>query len=267
MEVEIDTKLPKEEEIDSSDDEKVEDKDLLQTEFLSLNNFDNTESRYLMVGTYGNSSAYLKSALYEEIKRNTKAFKGKFLQSSNADKKAPKKVVAELYQFTENESSNLILLLKKDLSFQSYKFIVDFLLNDKLKVSSVVILRSVLYKDIIYEGNKEEIKQSLFVLKNSIQQQCNQLIRGNELPKFNGASGFTAYLFTKTEILSIPCVLYTAAHTEYDVCFENLSIFDKCSITYAFLRQKMTQDYIKEKNIPLSDIVSEFNSYKAGIYS
>lgn len=267
VEYESNTKVTKNNEESDSDHYSEDEKELLITSYHDLNTFDSNDNRYLIFGTYGNATAYLKTALYLETKKNHLAIKGKFMEGKANDKK-PKKLVAELYQIKHENEYSLLLVPKDKFNKQNYQTVTDFLFSGTLKINSILAFDSKFYKDVIFDGNKEiEIKDKLFSLKNSKQSQSNQFIKPKELPKFNGAVGFIAYLFVKSEILKLPLTVYFAFYSELEVCSSNLRIFDDCSFTYSFLKNKVDQDFIEANSIRIQDILKEFNSYKSCIYS
>ena len=95
----------------------------------------------------------------------------------------------------------------------------------------------------------------------------NQIIKGIEIPMFNGVRGFAAYLLVKTGNLKIPCVYYLAAHIEHETCLANLRILDQCSVTYPFLRNKLSEENIKNIKVGVTALLSEFNSGKSNMFS
>src|SRR5690348_10687633 len=108
----------------SSDEEK--DTDVVSTEHLEMNAIIK-DNHYLMVGIYGQGSAFIKVALNDELKADSKSYKVKFLVASSKEKNKPKKVVAELHQFKHGNECNLILYTKDDIRDQNYKYIIDYL--------------------------------------------------------------------------------------------------------------------------------------------
>ena len=252
---------------EEDDDLTYNEKELMETEYVDLNPFEDSQNiQYLIYGQYGHASAYLKVALYDEIKTNSKSFKGKFMQYNKSDKK-PKKLIAELYQFnTNNNKSSILILPNKDFNIQNYKYISDFILN-KFKVEGIVLFKQIYYTNVLSNKDKEVFKNKLFYLKNTYQNQSNQLIPGDNLPLFNGATGFISYMYTKSEFLEIPCVVYICSYSEYEVCLSNISVFDKCGECYSFLKDKLDNNKIKNRNVSFNDLVREYNSYKSGIFS
>lgn len=275
MEVDIETIINKQTNNDNEDSDysfEEDENDLLATTYLDLNNFDTKDNDYLIFGTFGNASGFLKVALYDELKKQPNAFKGKFMQGKVSDKNSPKKLVAEVYQFKHDTQHSIVILPKESFNKQNYSFISDFFISTKEKESQVnfkraIILDSKYYNEFIKEGDKSSFKEELFCIKNQTQNQVNQLIRCPEIPVFNGISGFSAYFLQKTDLFNLPAVYYCAAHTEYEVCLTNFKIFEKCAVTYPFFRNKLTSEKIGEIKVGLSALLKEFNSYKDSIYS
>jgi hypothetical protein len=273
MEVDIETndKIKENNNEDSDYSYEEDESDLLTTTFVDLNNFDTKDNDYLIFGTFGNASGFLKVALYEELRKQPNAFKGKFMQGKASDKNSPKKLVAEVYQFKHDTQHSIVVLPKEQFNKQNYSFVSDFFISQNEKQSQVnfkraIILDSKYYNEFIKEGEKDSLKEELFCIKNDTQQQVNQLIRCPEIPVFNGISGFSAYFIQKTNLFKIPAVYYCAAHTEYEVCLSNIKIFEKCAVTYPFFRNKLSEEKVANINVGLSALFKEFNSYKNSIY-
>jgi len=278
MEIEenINSKI-KEEEVDSeAEEEEMLKKELLETTYLDLNEFDAKENDYLLVASYGNAAGFLKLSLYEEIKKNSLAFKGKFFQQKESEKNKPKKLVGELYQFkTESGGFSLVLFLKQEFNFQNYQTVADLLLNPSSKNNlvqvkkGVVFLESKFFKDLILStsDNHELYKKRLFHYKNDIQCQSNQIVKGEELPIFNGIKSFSAYLSVKSSLLGLPFVFYYATYTEHEVCLENILVFKELEVSYSFLRGKLEHERLKNLKPSYQTILSEYNASKSNMFA
>lgn len=268
MEIEIEKNINEEGNENESDNEEKEieqsKKDLLEIEYVEQNPLDNQENDYLLFSTFGNASGYIKLALYQELRKTSGAFKGKFMSYKKDQKNQPKKLNAELYQFKDGSNYHLVLFEKKDFSRQAFKIISDMVLS---KVKRVVTFDSKYYKDIISIDDKESLKNKVYCIKNKIQLISNQMIKALDFPVFNGLFGFNAYLQIKTETLKLPCVSYVASHTELSVCMDNIKIFDSfLPISYAFLRGKVSEDNLNLLGVSTDTILSEFNNYKNSIF-
>jgi hypothetical protein len=244
-----------------------EDKfNLIETEAVELNPLESLENDYLLVGIYGNGSAFLKAALFKEIKSSNNSYKLKFMVKSQKDQSRAKKITAELYQFTYNNRTNLVLHTKQNFSDQSYDYLLQYLKGKNLKYSRVAVFDSNHKSELILNEQFE----NLYSLKNSVQLKSNQLIKPKNFPAPNTVGGFSAYLITYHEVFEIPCVVYVSITNLYEVCLESIRYFNGCSVTYAFFREKLTEDYFKNEQISLASIRSlfkEYNSFKNLVYS
>lgn len=239
---------------------------LIETEAVELNNLDSLENDYLLVGIYGNGSAFLKATLFKEMRSSTNSYKLKFMVKSQKDQSRAKKITAELYQFTYNGRTNLVLHTKQNFSDQSYDYILEYLKSKNLKYSKVVVFDSNHNSELILSEQCE----NLYSLKNSVQLKSNQLIKPKNFPAPNTVGGFSAYLITYHEVFEIPCVVYVAVSNLYEVCLESIRSFNGCSVTYPFFREKLSEDYFKNEQISLASIRSlfkEYNSFKNLVYS
>jgi len=257
--------------VDNNDDLNIqlsdneEPTEPLITEYKDINDMTNKGARYLFIANNSHSKAYIKLALYNELFKADKSLKGRF-QTFKKDSKS-KKQIADLYQIESNGEYTFYLLLKEGISCESYKFIFDFFFNGDLKVSNITLFSSKFYSSFFGLSDKEleENKNKLYFLKNSIQAQSNQMIPGEEIPFFNGFTGLFAYIFTKSNIIKVPCVLYLATYEENEVSLRSVSAFERCQMIYGCLKNKLSEDHIK--SLDLSKIFYEFNSIKTSLYS
>ena len=181
-----------------------------------------------------------------------------------------RKQVADVYQINHEGVFIIYLVMKDALNAQNYKFIYDYLFSgSNLKVENIVLFNSKHCTSFMgyKEEEKKELKNKLFVLKNKVQLQSNQLIRGEELTCFNGFTGFYAYLFTKANLFNIPCVIFVGSYEENEININSISVFNQCGITYSFLKDKLTEEYLKKADIDLCKVFYEFNSTRNTLYS
>jgi hypothetical protein len=247
----------------SSDEEKDE---LIQTDAVELNALDNKDNDYLLVGIFGNGSGFLKSALYKDLRVKSDSYKIKFLVGHHNDKTRPKKIVAEVHQFSANNINHLVLHTKQNFCNQSFKFVIDYLKNNGISYKRVAIFDSMHHS---YTFNLEN-KETVFSLKNTKQSQSNQLIKPKSLPAPNTIGDFSAYLLTYHEFVDIPCVTYIAVTNHYEVCLDSVRLYEETSVTYPFFKEKLSQDYFTKNQISNQSIQSlfkEFNSFKNLVYS
>ena len=107
-------------------EKKQDEKGDIENSHLVLNDITNKKNNLLLIGTYGNGSALLKTCFYLEMKNQRNCYKTKF-QYQGKDKKNKKIIVAELYQ-NENEKKELNKRIK-DLEKNNY--------NKKKKIDEV----------------------------------------------------------------------------------------------------------------------------------
>jgi hypothetical protein len=239
--------------------------EFIETEGVELNNLENKNNDYLLVGIFGNGSGFLKSALFTDLKSNNNSYKIKFMTRMGNDKSKAKKVSAEIHQFTIDNISHLVLHTKQNFSDQSFKYVVDYLKNNGITYKRVAIFDSNhLSSTIGLESS------GVFCLKNSMQLRSNQLIRVKNLPAPNTIQSFAAYLMTYHEVVDLPCVVYMAVTDLYEVCLDSVRLYDEVSTTYAFFREKLSQGFLSSNNIQVSSIhtlFKEFNAFKNLVYS
>jgi hypothetical protein len=254
---------------DDSDNEENIESELIETEGVELNNFEIKENDYLLVGIYGNGSAFLSSSLLVDFKNDNKAYKVKFSAKLKKDSTRPKKLIAELKQITLKNVSHLVLLIKQNFTNQSFKKVFEYLEKNGITYKRVAVFDGVSSTNFISlttEG--EQRPQGLFHLKNRKQSQANQLIKAQILPSPNSVSGFSAYLLASHDFKDIPCVVWVSVSNIYEICLESMLLFNDSGVTYEFLRNKLSEDYLKEHNITSANfLLREYNSYKNLVYS
>jgi hypothetical protein len=244
-------------EYDSEEENEIH---LIETESVELNGF-KKDNHYLLVGIHGNGSGYLKTALYNELKADSKSYKVKFLAKGAKDGNKPKKIVSELHQIETNGKNHLILIVKSGLSDQSFKNIVDFL-DTNVTFKQVVVYDSLhLSKTILPEDSPD----TLYAIKNSKQVQSNQLIKPKNLPAPNTIQDFAAYLITYYDFKDVPCVVYVLVTSLYEVCLDSIRHYE--TPTYEFLREKLTQSYLDQNKINATLLLKEYNSFKNSVYT
>jgi hypothetical protein len=239
---------------------------LIETEAIELNPMDSLDNDYLLVGIYGNGSAFLKAALYKDMRATNNSYKTKFMVKSKKDDSRAKKVTAELYQFNYNNKASLVLHTKENFFDQSYNYLVEYLKGKNIKYSRVAVFDSNHKSELILTDQFD----NLYSLKNSIQLKSNQLIKSKNLPAPNTIRGFAAYLITYHEVYDVPCVVYVCVTDLYEICLESIRSFNGCTVTYPFFREKLNDEYFNTHQISAATIRSlfkEFNSFKNLVYS
>jgi hypothetical protein len=220
--------------------------DLIETEAVEVNPFDSKDNDYLLVGIYGNGSAFLKSSIFLEMKNKSNSYKLKFMTKMGKDKTRAKNVSYEIFQFSHNSVKNLVLHTKQNFTDQSYKYLLDYLKNNGITYKRVAIFDSTHVSSII--GLEQEVS-NVYCLKNTIQMRSNQLIRVRDLPSPNTVHNFAAYLMTYHEVIDLPCVVYLSVSSLYDVSLQTVKLYNDTTISYAFLRDKLTDTYLTQNQI------------------
>lgn len=259
---------------EESEEEKIE---LLLTENSEMNQITAKDNDYLLIGIYGNGSAYLKSSLFQEIIRGNQTLKQKFFSRDKDSKdKKPKKTIAELYQFEgKNNTNHLVLLTKENISNQNYNKILE-IIKSLTTFKRVVILDSIHKSGFLFtnsdknnfQENSEHFKAEVFCMKNSAQLNMNQLIKVENIPYPNTVSGLPGFIISYCEFNNIPCVCYLLVTDIYEVCLDSLKQFSKINVSYEFLREKLSEGYLKDNGITTQNLnLKEYNSYKVNYYT
>jgi hypothetical protein len=258
--MEKDFNKPNTEITDYSSEEETETESII-TEHVDMNDLYSKDNEYLLVGIYGHGSGYLKVALNDDFKADSKTYKVKFLTSNIKDKTKPKKIIAELHQIKCGSSYNLVLFTKIDMGSQNHKYIFEYLTTKVTFKHAAVFDAYHLSKTFIPEGTKD----TLYSLKNRKQIMSNQLIRAPNLPAPNSVQDFSAYLLTCFEFIDLPCVVYIAVTSLHEVCLDTIRLYDCVGVTYEFLRDKLTDDRVKRLNVTV--MLKEYNSFKNSFYT
>jgi hypothetical protein len=238
--------------------------DLIETNAVEVNNLDNKSNDYLLVGIYGNGSGFLKSSLYTDLKVNVNSYKIKFMTRIGKDSTKAKKIAAEIHQFTLNNISHLVMHTKQNFTDQSFKSVIDY-----LKTNGITYKRVAIFDSAHLSSTVGLELSGVFCLKNSMQMKSNQLIKVKNLPAPNTVQSFAAYLLTYHEVVDIPCVVYLAVSDLYEVCLDSVRLYNETSPTYAFFREKLSQDFFNSHQIQTSTIhtlFKEFNAFKNLVY-
>lgn len=252
----------------SDEDDVLKGLDLIKTSVVEVNDLDSKENDYLLVGIHGNGSAFIKSALYLELKAN-KVLKAKFMVESEKNKLKPKRLVAELYQIRNetNTANNLLLITKDILDHRSFRFIADYLTSGiKISVKRAVVFDSCHVSDLV-SFNEKNTLEGLYCLMNRPQVKSNQKVQAEIYPGPNAIADFGAYLMVHGEVKNLPCIVYVAVVNTYEIGLQSVKTFDRIGVNYAFLRDKLSDLFLKENKIALSSLpFKEYNSFKNNFY-
>ena len=124
---------------DELEREKKEDENTdISNSHIELNDITNKKNNLLLIGTYGNGSALLKTCFYLEMKNQRNCFKTKF-QFQGKDKKSKKIIFAELYQIECGKNEfNLILLTKSGFVGRNQKYIIKYLEDNQITYNAII---------------------------------------------------------------------------------------------------------------------------------
>ena len=126
--------------------------DLAKSEIIELNELTTKENDYLIIGCYGNGSAFLKASFFKEIRDQKQSFKIKFInKEKNINKK--KTLFAELYQITSNGKNLLILLTKIGIKIENENYLLNYFKEKNITYKEIICFDS-LTTNNFYSENK-----------------------------------------------------------------------------------------------------------------
>jgi hypothetical protein len=136
---------------EKNEDEKTD----ISNTHIEINDITSKKNNFLLIGTYGNGSALLKTCFYLEMKNQRNCFKTKFLFQGK--EKMNKKILsAELYQIeVGNNEFNLVLLTKSGFVGRNQKYIIKYLEDNQINFNAIIYLSkrinniAVLYRGVI----------------------------------------------------------------------------------------------------------------------
>ena len=254
----------------SSDEEDLnKGLDVIKTSVVEVNDLDSKDNDYLLVGIHGNGSAFIKSALHLELKAN-KVLKLKFMVESEKNKTKPKRLVAELYQIRNetNTANNLLLLTKDILDHRSFRFIAEYLISgSNVSAKRAVVFDSCHVSDLVSFNNEKSSLEGLYCLMNKPQVKSNQKVQAEIYPGPNAIADFGAYLMVHGEVKNFPCIVYIAVINTYEIGLQSVRTYDRVGTIYPFLREKLSEGFLKENNITLNNLpFKEYNTFKNNFY-
>ena len=238
--------------------EKNEDENTdIANSHIELNEIHNKKNNLLLVGTYGNGSALLKTCFYLEMKNQRNCFKTKF-QFQGKDKKNKKVLSAELYQINigKNEN-NLILLTKSGFVGRNEKYIIKYLEDNKITFNAIISF-DCLTMNNFYSENK---KQGVFYIHND----KYNLSKGNatQLMMPNEVSGFSAYLLKYCDFKDIPCIIFISVFEQFDIGFDSIKVYEDGLVGFNFFSGKLLKEYYNKNKIDQSDLNLLYNEFNA----
>ena len=224
---------------------------------LELNEITNKKNNLLLVGTYGNGSALLKTCFYLEMKNQRNSFKTKF-QYQGKDKKNKKVLVAELYQIeTGKNEYNLILLTKSGFIGRNQKYIIKYLEDNQITYNAIISF------DCLTMNNfyAEKKNKGVYYIHNS----KYNLSKGNcqplRLP--NDITGFSAYLLKYADFKDIPCIIFVSVFDNLDIGLESVRVYEDSINGFDCFKGKLEKDYCEKNKIDRNDLRLVYNEFNA----
>ena len=245
--------------------EKNEDEqtDIANTN-IELNDITNKNNNLLLIGTYGNGSALLKTCFYLEMKNQKNCFKTKFLFQGK-DKKNKKVLSAELYQIDVGKNEfNLILLTKSGFVGRNQQYIIKYLEDNKITFNAIISFDCLTINNFYGENKKPGV---YFVHNDKY-----KLSKGNALPLIlpNDVTGFSAYLLKYADFKDIPCIVFVSVFDQLDIGFDSIKTYEECLVGFNFFNGKLHKEYYNKNKIDKSDlnlVYNEFNASKKSYFS
>lgn len=245
------------------DREKKEDENTeIDNSHLELNDITNKQNNYLLIGTYGNGSALLKTCFYQEMKTQKNCFKTKF-QFQGKNKNNKKVIFAELYQIEFGNELNLVLFTKSGLVGRNFRYIFKYFEDNKISFNNIISFDCI--KMINFYG--EDKKEGVYYIKN---EKFNLNI-GESTPLLlpNDVSGFSAYVLKYADFKDIPCVVLVSVFKQFDIDLSSVKIYEKSLDEFNALKGKLSDEYFTNNKIDKLDLkmlYNEFNSNKKNYF-
>ena len=243
---------------DELEREKKEDENTdISNSHLELNDITNKKNNLLLMGTYGNGSALLKTCFYLEMKNQRNCFKTKF-QYQGKDKKNKKILFAELYQIEVGTNEfNLILLTKSGFIGRNQKYIIKYLEDNQITYNAIISF------DCLKMNNfyAEKKVQGVYYIHND----KYTLSKGNSQPlrSPNDVTGFSAYLLKYADFKDIPCIIFVSVFEQYDIGFDSIKIYEDVINGFDCLKGKLDKEYFEKNKIDKDDIRLLYNEFNA----
>lgn len=238
--------------------EKKEDESLdISNSHIEINDITVKQNNLLLVGTYGNGSALLKTCFYLEMKNQKQCFKTKF-HFQGKDKKNKKVLSAELYQINVgNNEYNLILLTKSGFVGRNQKYIIKYLEDNKITFNAIISFDCLTINN--YYAEKK--KQGVYYIHN----EKYNLSKGNATPLLlpNDVTGFSAYLLKYADFKDMPCIIFVSVFEQYDIGFESVKTYEDCLNGFNFFNGKLDKEYYTKNKIDQSDLRLVYNEFNA----
>ena len=238
--------------------EKKEDENTdISNSHIELNDITNKKNNLLLIGTYGNGSALLKTCFYLEMKNQRNCFKTKF-QHQGKDKKNKKILFAELYQIEVGKDEyNLILLTKSGFVGRNQKYIIKYFEDNNITYNTMISF-DCLTMNNFYADKKAP---GVYYICNS----KYTLSKGNALPLSlpNDVTGFSAYLLKYADFKDIPCIIFVSVFEQFDIGFDSIKIYQDCIHEFECFKGKLEKDYYEKNKVDQSDLRLIYNEFTA----
>ena len=229
-------------------EKKEEENADISNSHLELNDITNKKNNLLLIGTYGNGSALLKTCFYLEMKNQRNCFKTKF-QYQGKDKKGKKILVAELYQIEVGKNQ---------------KYFIKYLEDNNIAYNAIISFDCLTMNNFYAEKKSEGV---YYICNNKY-----SLSKGNALPLMppNDVTGFSAYLLKYADFKDIPCIIFVSVFKQLDIGFDSIKIYEDSINGFECFKGKLEKTYYEKNNIDQSDlrlIYNEFNANKKSYFT
>ena len=245
---------------EKNEDEKTD----ISNTHIEINDITSKKNNLLLIGTYGNGSALLKTCFYLEMKNQRNCFKTKFL--SQGKEKMNKKILsAELYQIeVGNNEFNLVLLTKSGFVGRNQKYIIKYLEDNQINFNAIISFDCLTINNF-YGENK---KTGVYYIHND----KYKLNKGNAKPLMlpNDVTGFSAYILKYADFKDIPCIVFVSVFDQLDIGFDSIKTYEDSLVGFNFFNGKLDKEYYKKNKIDKSDlnlVYNEFNASKKSYFS
>ena len=238
-------------------EKKEEENTDISNSHIELNDISNKKNNLLLIGTYGNGSALLKTCFYLEMKNQRNCFKTKF-QYQGKDKKNKKIIFAELYQIEIKQGEyNLILLTKSGFVGRNQKYIIKYLQDNNITFNAIISFDCLTINNFYAE---KKVPGIYYV--------CNSkysLSKGNALPLMqpNDVTGFSAYILKYADFKDIPCIVFISVFNQLDIGFDSINNYREGIIEFDCFKGKLEKDYYEKNKVDQSDLRLLYNEFNA----
>ena len=241
--------------------EEEEEEVNVNIEELEVNSFSSTD--IVLIAPHGFSSAYVRAALYSQLKGST-ALKSKYQIVNQKDKKARRKIAFELYQFVHSQASYSVILPTSSFNAKCYKPL-NSLIFEKLTPKQVLVLDSINSKGLHRLG-KTSADASLFTFTNSHTSKLE--LPSSPLYFPNVVKGIAAYYFTACEAKSVPCSIIVGVPEESKVSLKSVAVFSPLENILAPLKGSLEVSFLVQNKIDIElAVFSKYNESLTNLFT